>query len=713
MEVLWLPEMLGKALFDAFKNLCFFIDNIVYSFIPQLYKMILYLSNVDLYSSSDTIKALMNRIYILVGIFMLFKLSFSMIKYVADPNAFSDQSKGFTNLVKNSIIALFLLVTIPWMFQKAYEIQGVILTSNIVPNLIMGTDTEQIDINNMESSAKDIQFLMFGPFFSINTDIDSLKACEPSPSGEYSLSNIIGTTDMALKENCLESFSNAMNEDENVRSTNTTLDKFFRTSDDPNEDKRNFGSLASLITWSKDDKSVINYLPVASTLCGGYLVFLLLTFCIDIAGRAIKLMFLQVLSPVAVVSSIDPTESSQNGKLKEWLKECIKTFASVFVRLAILFFVIEMMKVITEVLFATASGKSLYYQGNLPNPSGALNVFIYIFLIIGAFQMAKKIPELLEKALGVKFSGEINMNPFKALKETVGFGMFTAGASAIGGALGAGIGGLASNAIAAKNTYKHQTEDLGRSSRVAKAATVGSVLAGGFSGAARGMYSGFKNKNVVKGASAGIAGSNTARNRRDVNQSAGYKFPDRVMDRVYSAASVKNKDAGQGQMDARIKELTKQRENYIASEQAMRDELAKFVARSNHSVQDFEKLSKYKSYDEYLAKNGGNMNADNRGNTNVNVINNSTVRSNANISNTTKSGVILPDTHKPLDLGEASSSAPSLDNQPDSSLISREEFEKYNSLVNDIGLYDERAEELRKEIGRYQDSIDSRTKNKQ
>lgn len=439
----FLNDTIGVAVYDLVKEIFFMLDNVVYSLIPLLYKMILYLSNIDLYRNNQTLVALSNRVYILVGVFMLFKLSFSMIRYIADPNSFSDSSKGFTGLVKNVIISLVLLVSIPYLFNMAYQIQGDIISSNVIPNFILGTSGD-LNMEDFESSAKDVQFIMFSPFFTVNPNAGGdFGYCAPETSQdgvvEYPLVNVLGSKDMALANDgkCLETIANELDNDDNMKSSGIQLTDFFKTEDG---DNRNFGALGPLVVWRGDNnQSVINYTPIISTIFGGYLVFLLFSFCFDIGGRAIKLLFLQILSPIAVISSVDPTESSQNSKLKDWGSECLKTFASVFLRLAVIFVIIQIVNVITEFIFADKLDVQKF--GNMGSPSSFESLFIYIFLVLGSFQAAKSLPGIIEKAFGVKLSGELNLNPFK--------NSFIAGTFGVGvGALSGGIAGAVAGAEA-------------------------------------------------------------------------------------------------------------------------------------------------------------------------------------------------------------------------------------------------------------------------
>ena len=102
-----------------------FLDRIVYGLITVLYELLLYLANLDLFGMSEitnpaatdnVIITFGNRVYVLLGIFMLFKVSFSILQYMVNPDAFSDKSKGFGKMITNILISLVLIVVIPYIF---------------------------------------------------------------------------------------------------------------------------------------------------------------------------------------------------------------------------------------------------------------------------------------------------------------------------------------------------------------------------------------------------------------------------------------------------------------------------------------------------------------------------------------------------------------------------------------------------------------------
>lgn len=506
-------DRIFNVVYGLFRGLLFYLDQIVYWFIPVLYKLLLYLANVDLMSGNVPIEALIRRLYIFVGVFMLFRLSFSIVNYIVNPDAFSDQTKGFSNMVRRVMLALVLLVGIPWVFKVAYVVQGKIITSNILPRLVLGESVSNADLGGLEesinTSAIDLQFLVFSPFFSLNYDstddngnvISDLSACVPSAS-EPAL-NVLGSSDMGGNEACLTQVATLMDADKTVHASFVKLNHFFREADSSGnvlEDKRKFKSFGGLLNWTlSNGEFAISYFPIVSTICGGYLVLLLLSFCIDVAARAIRLLFLQILSPIAIISSIDPTNG--DSRLKDWFKECLLVWASLFIRLLVIFLIIQLTRVISNSIYngsliSTDSGLSL---------GGGMFIWLYLFLILGVFTAAKKIPDLIEKATGIKLSGELELNPLKSLQSNVGVTGLT------GAALGA-VGGAASGALAAWGTARANEHNVARS----LLSGAGAFVTGGVTGLGRGGLAG-----GAKGWNAGLQSGGRIARRMDVREATG------------------------------------------------------------------------------------------------------------------------------------------------------------------------------------------------
>ena len=685
---------------NLFRTLMFFFDNIIYGLIPTIYKLFIYLSNINLFTTSDTnpLYQLIEHVYVLLGIFMLFKVSFSLLQYLVNPNDFSDSSKGVGKLVTNVLVVLVLLVSVPYIFNKASELQSTIVQKNIIGQLILGTTASNgesgdstITANKAEVMAKDLQFMLYGAFFKVNSSIEACK----------NTSGVLGSIDVASDSGCLEYLNTGIAEEDNAAANGVTLYSFFKhtpSNDGTGEgencddetgvcDDRNFGDLGSLLWWKEEGTYVIDFLPFVSSAVGVYVVFLLISFSIDIAIRAIKLCFLQMVAPIAIVSYIDPKESMKDGKLHNWGHECFTTYVSLFLRLATMFFIMLLVQMIASSVLSNGEGES-YIGTQIPEDS--YNIWIYLFLVIGAFMFAKELPKLIESIFGIKGSGDLHLNPFKNA------GM--AALAGVGATAGAAVGSAAANTWAlGRNLWKNKghnisdfKENFGNAKGLRKLGVIkGAVspllgIAGGaVSGAVRAGKSVVSGQKPMQAFTGGVHGTNEARYRRDVNQEANYGVGARVLDTLDAAAGVKNKDAGVGKMDKDIKIIQREMDNVRMSEQSAR-ELQTNMASKN-----------WDSYQKLIQKNTDGT---------------------YKFADYNKDGQFVGfnyDLYEKWYLDEMDKQSQGLANDIEGTVsIGKTDFDNFTDLQKSIDSMDSKFEELRQEQSRLQDVSDARNRGK-
>ena len=596
-----------EILQNLFRTLMFCIDNIVYGLIPQIYRLFIYLSEINLFSDNpdSPINKLVSHVYVLLGIFMLFKVSFSLLQYIVDPNAFRDSSKGMGKLITNVLVALILLVSVPSIFGLAMDIQSEIVQSNAIGQLILGTDTGSgnypvsadgsISDEGVQQMAKDLQFMLYGAFYSVNQDVMMSGRVLEGCSGS---SGVLGSIDMATTENCLNALQDNLPDD--AASNGVSLYSFFKYVDENGNvvDEREFGHLDKLLWWKDDGDYVINYLPIISAAAGIYVILLLIGFCVDIAVRAIKLCFLQMLAPIAIVSYVDPKESISNGKLNAWIKECASTYFSLFLRLATIFLVMFLISMIASTLLSSGE-----YISGLPEDT-SYNIWIYLFLVIGAFMFAKQVPNIIESIFGIKFSGELHLNPFK-----------NAGAAGIlGGVAGFGAGAIASGIAAGKTSL-----DSGENKFTAFRRTLGGAASGGLRGGVSGAFAGGKG---VFNKAFNVAGDIS----RNTAMKANTKFPYRVGAYVRNAigaqslretldqkaAIFENYEKSAGNMEARARDQLGKKYDEWKLVQGLRAQNEQQFAQGHISEKQYkDNLNSYWSreqemIDKYI-NNNGNM----------------------------------------------------------------------------------------------------------
>ena len=411
----------------------FAIDNVIYNFIPTLYNLLTDIARTSVLSQS-AIKDISSRVYNLLAIFMVFKVTFSLIMYVVNPDDFSDKTKGVSKLTTNIVISLTLLILTPYFFSYAYQLQTILLESDDLGTLIFGktnSDGSSVKSSKFTSAGDTIAYSAMAPFFIPDTSITDLASCKilTTNSGDGEIFN----------QKCADALSKvSSNNDSNFTSTDVQnyiygteaqlLGLTFR---------QNMVLASSKVSRSSDDSDdesfVMEYRIIFSTAVGVIVVLLLLSFCIDVAVRSVKLAFLQLIAPIPILSYIDP-KSGKDGMFKKWYEMCFKTYISLFVRLLALYFAIFIISKIGEL-------------SDVINGSYQSNKVVKIFVIVGALMFAKQLPKILE-GLGIKLDGDgkFNLNPIKRLEDEAIGGKAITGAAAglaggaVGALTGAGVG---------------------------------------------------------------------------------------------------------------------------------------------------------------------------------------------------------------------------------------------------------------------------------
>lgn len=403
-----------------------FIDQIIAWVIVEAYNLFKLIADVGIFSDS-TFQMFNRRIYALLSIFMLFKLAFSLVTYIVNPDSFSDKSKGFGKLITNVFVSLILLVSVPTIFSAAYSLQGMLIEDNTIQKLILGVRAEQPEGN--VTSGDIMAFTVYSSFMPLNPDFPGItEACQ-----ELYATKSLDTYDANCKNVIIS-----------VLGSNS--EKFFAAI--ANYDAGELLS-ADFVNAQKNDVFLFDYRPLISIICGALVAWILLMFCIDVAIRVVKLGFLQLIAPIPIISYIDP-QGSKDGMFKKWTKTCISTYVDIFVRLMAISFAIFIINIIcTGTLIKLSTGKEITLE-----QTGILRfAFVQILIILGALLFAKQVPKLIEDLTGIKLSGSFTLNPMKKINEAPLLGKaaaFTGGAVAgavAGHRVGSGFRGAVAGAF--------------------------------------------------------------------------------------------------------------------------------------------------------------------------------------------------------------------------------------------------------------------------
>lgn len=463
------------------------LDTVLFNFIATLYDLLIAISRTSILTQGD-IASFVTRIEILLGIFMLFKVSFSLITYVVNPDDFSDKSKGFGKLIQNSVISLVLLVLVPYIFQMAFNLQAKILDDNVLAKLLLGekiNDSTDSNATIIDTAGNQMAFYVMLPFFSPNYAVEGLSACmtmvdENGFSGECRTA----LKEAGLKDSDLDNYTHGIE--------NKSLGLTFRAN-----------TAITLTNEAKDegDKAeqhfVIAYQKPLSTVTAVVVCLLLISFCIDIGVRSVKLAFLQLIYPIPVISYMDP-KSGKDGMFSKWYKMCLSTFLSLFIRLLALYFGIY---IITKV-----ADFGMY---DIINGSQITNGWVKIFVIIGVLMFIKQLPKILEN-MGIKIDGDgkFSLNPLKKIEEGAAGGKMLKKA-----AIGIGAGGLAGAAAFGSNLLTAGSRIRNAEGLRGKLRAGLNTFTGGFSAMRRGATSGLKGEKLGKSFSNSYSGAMEAMKR--------------------------------------------------------------------------------------------------------------------------------------------------------------------------------------------------------
>ena len=421
---------------NLIRQFFFSIDKVIYSFIPTIYNLLIDVARTSILSQAD-IASIATRIYQLLAIFMVFKVTFSLIMYVVNPDDFSDKSKGVSKLGVNIVIALSLLVLTPYVFSYAYQLQTIILEDDSLGTLVFG-DVDTNDKSAFSTAGNNIAFITLQPFLIPNLSIPKLGNCITlTKNGKFNkeCSGIDLDEDEIYIEGSEDSLAGIANDEE----TNSN----FRTDDIANYvygvENKNLGLMfrqeivlataelpdaTSSETESKSQQYMFDYKFIFSTAVGVMVIVLLISFSMDVAIRSVKLSFLQLIAPIPILSYIDP-KSGKDGMFKKWYQLCFKTYVSIFVRLLSLYFGMFIISKIDKI-------------SDVVNGSYQSSLVVKIFVIIGVLMFIKQLPKILE-GLGIKLDGDgkFTLNPLKKF-ENEAFG-----GKRIAGAAGAMVSSLA------------------------------------------------------------------------------------------------------------------------------------------------------------------------------------------------------------------------------------------------------------------------------
>ena len=437
------------------------IDVVVFSLLSWMIEGVFNLSSLML--NADFAKQIYTRIYIILGIFMTFKLTFSFLKYLVSPDAMTDKEQGVGKLVGRVVAMIIMLIIFPIVFFNPVPGDSqnrtllVMLQDGVVktlPRIILGQaidDTNASGGVNAKDNGKELALSMLKSFYypsvcnedSKNYDKNQSTECQKYFAGEQA--SISSKDDLDPSGiNSFKAFNN------------------------------------SIINEGSGGDYAYQYMWPLTTVTGILLIVIMAGICIDIAIRCFKLLILEVMAPVPIMTYIDP-KASKDGSFAAWSKTLISTYIDLFVKLGTVYLVL----LLASALFS----QKLFDQAAYNNFSGLSYLYVQVFLVLGLFQFAKQAPKFIKDALGIKDNGGGGGFMGKALAgmagAAAGFAGGVAGGGGIMGGLSAAAGGFSAGAANAGSgkplgMYSKSRDEMAKSTGNLPGGIVGRIRQNGF-----------------------------------------------------------------------------------------------------------------------------------------------------------------------------------------------------------------------------------------
>lgn len=326
------------------------ICNAIYSLISILFDVFYNLANIRILNAGYEVNGIWHdapitviykRVTLLLGIIMVFYVTFQFIKYVLEPDTFSDKEKGGEKLVFKLIIVVVLMGTVPTIFDKAYDVQRLILNSHLIDKVLIGNAN-----SNVESFGRNLSANVFSLFYYQDVSVSEGLICEDNLTCQEIVKMNLGGITRA-------------------------------------------GSMPIITTGLgkkvNDGRYAIHFDAWFAMGVGLFLCYILVLYVIDVGVRVAQLTYLQIIAPIPIIAYLSP---KKEGMFQKWVKQCVITFLDLFIRLFIICF---MLLVISNINISSI-GESIN-----ANVDETTKTWVYIALILGLLLFAQKAPKLIQE----------------------------------------------------------------------------------------------------------------------------------------------------------------------------------------------------------------------------------------------------------------------------------------------------------------------------
>ena len=362
-----------KIFIGGFRSIIFFLDSVVYNFIIDIYNVFRWICGSRVVDNA-VMNELSVRVGFILGLIMFFYVSFDFIQIIVDPEKITDKEKGPVNIIKKFLIVIVLLGTSRFIFDLMFKFQTIVLDNSdgkgsIIERVILPYD---IDTDNF-GRAISAQFM--SQFYQITDDPEAATApAEDDYTYEECYVAAASLPVLIANYGNVEKLKLKLGYPVDGQAFNIGYECI-------NE--------RYVVDGAK--KWYIDF-DILSIGVGIFVAWILITYCLSVGIRVVQLSLLQIISPAAIICYLSP---NKENVFTRWLKVYFSTYVDVFIRIAIIDFVVLLSGLILD------SGMSDSFWTSVPGtlPVGKTRFMITVFMIMALLAFAKKFPDLLKQLL--------------------------------------------------------------------------------------------------------------------------------------------------------------------------------------------------------------------------------------------------------------------------------------------------------------------------
>lgn len=327
------------------------ISSLIYGMVSLVTQGFFNLSYIQIFKS-DVVEQITARLYVVLAVFMIFKLAFSLIQYLVNPDQVNDKQAGMGKLVSRTATAFIMLIGVPIIFTEFvfgpegaspdHTYQAII--ARTIPRIILGSNVDTSNSDVGRSMGETMAATAFSAF------VQPREGCNAPSLTTATISDIADAT-------------------------------YARCSD--------------VVDGGESSIFAYDYNWLFGLAVGLLMLVIMLFFTVDIAIRAIKLGILRIVAPIPIISYVDP-KSAKDGAFNNWLKSLISTFLELFIKVAVIYIIIF---IINEL---TSAGGGFFDNAGL---DASEQMYATVFIIIGMLLFAMQASAFIKNIFGIKDQG--------------------------------------------------------------------------------------------------------------------------------------------------------------------------------------------------------------------------------------------------------------------------------------------------------------------